>query len=97
MIINDKSVLADILQAVAGTWNVATDNDWKCIEIGKLRLFKKLCTKGSNVLPNKFLEEREDITPVLEFRKNDVTGQVLTLQQNAIVVNENAIVIIIQF
>lgn len=97
MIINDKSVLKDVLQSVAGTWDLSTDNDWRVLEMGKVRLFKKLLTKGSNVLPNKFLNNRKEVCPVMLFTKKGLTGQTLDLQQNAIDVKENCVCIIIQF
>lgn len=97
MVINDKSVLKDVLQSVAGTWDLSTDNDWRVLEMGKVRLFKKLLTKGSNVLPKKFLNNRKEVCPVMLFTKKGLTGQTLDLQQNAIDVNENCVCIIIQF
>lgn len=99
MEINQTSSLKDLTQALYGTWELSTDENegWKCIEMGKLRIFKKVCQAGSNVLPQKFLNERTEVTPVLEFRKNNVTGQTLTLQQNAIKIDEAAVVVIIQF
>lgn len=97
MVINDKSVLKDVLQSVSGTWDLSTDNDWRVLEMGKVRLFKKLLTKGSNVLPKKFLNNRKEVCPVMLFTKKGLTGQTLDLQQNAIDVNENCVCIIIQF
>lgn len=97
MVINDKSVLKDVLQSVAGTWDLSTDNDWRVLEMGKVRLFKKLLTKGSNVLPKKFLNNRKEVCPVMLFTKKGLTGQTLDLQQNAIDVQENCVCIIIQF
>lgn len=97
MIINDKSLLKDVLQSVAGTWDLSTDNDWRVLEMGKVRLFKKLLTKGSNVLPKKFLNNRKEVCPVMLFTKKGLTGQTLDLQQNAIDVNENCVCLIIQF
>ena len=97
MIINDKSLLKDVLQSVAGTWDLSTDNDWRVLEMGKVRLFKKLLTKGSNVLPKKFLNNRKEVCPVMLFTKKGLTGQTLDLQQNAIDVQENCVCIIIQF
>ena len=97
MIINDKSLLKDVLQSVAGTWDLSTDNDWRVLEMGKVRLFKKLLTKGSNVLPKKFLNNRKEVCPVMLFTKGGLTGQTLDLQQNAIEVKENCVCIIIQF
>lgn len=98
MLINDKSVMKDILQAIAGTWDFTNeDNGWKVIECGKLRMFKKILTTGSNVLPNKFLNQRNEVCPVLLFTKDGLKGQVLDLQQNAIEVQENSLCVIIQF
>ena len=97
MIINDKSVLKDVLQSIAGTWDLSSDNGWKILELGKVRLFKKIITKGSNVLPNKFLNNRNEVCPVMLFTKEGLTGQTLDLQQNAIEVKENCVCIIIQF
>ena len=97
MIINDKSVLKDVLQSVSGTWDLSTDNGWKVLEMGKVRLFKKLLSKGSNVLPKKFLNNRKEVCPVMLFTKKGLTGQTLDLQQNAIDVKENCVCIIIQF
>lgn len=97
MIVNDKSTLKDVLQSVAGTWDLSTDNDWRVLEMGKVRLFKKLLTKGSNVLPKKFLNNRKEVCPVMLFTKQGLTGQTLDLQQNAIEVQENCVCIIIQF
>ena len=97
MLINDKSILKDVLQSMAGTWDLSTDDGWKVIEQGKIRLFKKLLTKGSNVLPKKFLNNRKEVCPVMLFTKNGLMGQTLDLQQNAIEVQENCICVIIQF
>lgn len=97
MIINDKSLLKDVLQSVAGTWDLSTDNGWRVLEMGKVRLFKKLLTKGSNVLPKKFLNNRKEVCPVMLFTKEGLTGQTLDLQQNAIEVQENCVCVIIQF
>ena len=97
MIINDKSVLKDVLQSIAGTWDLSTDNGWRVLEMGKVRLFKKLLSKGSNVLPKKFLNNRKEVCPVMLFTKKGLTGQTLDLQQNAIEVQENCVCIIIQF
>lgn len=97
MLINDKSILKDVLQSMAGTWDLSTDDGWKVIEQGKIRLFKKLLTKGSNVLPKKFLNNRKEVCPVMLFTKDGLTGQTLDLQQNAIDVQENCICLIIQF
>jgi hypothetical protein len=97
MIINNKSRIEDILQAVAGTWQVSEDNGWRCIESGKIRFFRKNCETGPNTLPQKFLNERYETTPVIEFRKDTISGQVLNLQQTALNVTEPCIAVIIQF
>lgn len=97
MTINDRSVLADVLQSLAGTWDLSTNDGWRCIELGKIRLFKKLLTKGSNVLPKKFLNNRKEVCPVMLFTKNGLTGLTLGVQQNAIEVQENCVCLIIQF
>lgn len=42
MLINDKSVMKDILQAVAGTWDFTNeDNGWKVIEMRKVKIIQK--------------------------------------------------------
>ena len=97
MTINDRSVLADVLQSLAGTWDLSTNDGWKAIELGKIRLFKKLLTKGSNVLPKKFLNNRKEVCPVMLFTKNGLTGLTLGVQQNAIEVQEKCVCLIIQF
>lgn len=97
MIVNDKSTLKDVLQSVAGTWDLSSDNGWRVLEMGKVRLFKKLLSKGSNVLPKKFLNNRKEVCPVMLFTKKGLTGQTLDLQQNAIEVQENCVCVIIQF
>ena len=90
--------MKDVLQALAGTWDLTDDDSgWKVIEIGKIRLFKKILTEGSNVLPKKFLNNRNEVCPVLLFTKEGLNGQVLDLQQNAINVQENCVCLIIQF
>lgn len=97
MEINYKSSLDEVLQALSGTWDISTDNDWKCLEMSNIRIFKKILTTGSNVLPQKFLNYRNNVTPVILFTKNGIKGQTIDLQQNAIVVEENCIAIIIDF
>ena len=44
-----------------------------------------------------FLKYRKEVAPVLLFTKDNLTGQTLNLQQNAIEVNENCLAIIIDF
>lgn len=97
MLINDKSILKDVLQSIAGTWDLSTDDGWKVLELGKVRLFKKIIQAGSNVLPKRFLNNRNEVCPVMLFTKDGITGQTLDLQQNAIEVQENCVCLIIQF
>ena len=95
MIINQTSKIQDILQAVKGTWNITSDTDWKCLEMGELKLYKKLCKAGNNVLPKTFIEQRTDICGYIAFTKDDVTGGVINLQQQYITLSENALVVIL--
>ena len=97
MNINFLSKVEDIKQAIAGTWSLSKDHDWTSLEQGNLKLYKKLCTKGKNVLPDKFLQDREDITPYLAFTKNGLTGGVITVQQQYIELDSSALVIILSF
>ena len=41
MQINDRSTVGEILQAIAGKWDISINDYWKCIELGKMRIFKK--------------------------------------------------------
>ena len=97
MNINFLSKVEDIKQAIAGTWSLSKDHDWTSLEQGNLKLYKKLCTKGKNVLPDKFLQDREDITPYLAFTKNGLTGGVITVQQQYIELDSSSLVIILSF
>lgn len=94
MEINDRSPIGEVLQALSGTWEISTDNDWKCVELGKIRVFKKL-VKEHSPLPNAFISKRTEITPYLVFHKDSVDGGIITLQDTAI--TANGLVIIIQF
>ena len=94
MQINDKSNLNEVLQAISGTWDISVSNDWKCAELGKVRLFKKL-VDGASPLPDTFIERRNEITPYIVFHKNTIEGGVITLQDTAI--SANGLCIIIQF
>lgn len=94
MDVNYKSSLNEVLQAISGTWDVSVTNDWTCVELGKVRLFKKL-VDGASPLPDSFIERRNDITPYLVFHKDSVEGGVITLQDTAI--TANGLVIILQF
>lgn len=94
MDINDRSTVGEILQAISGTWDISVNDGWKCAEIGKVRLFKKL-VDGASPLPDAFIERRNEITPYLVFHKDSVEGGVITLQDTAI--TANGLVLIIQF
>lgn len=95
MTINQGSKIEDIKEAVKGTWSVSTDNGWKCVELGAIKLYRKLCQKGINVLPSKFLQNREDVVGYMAFTKDNVTGGVIGVQDQAITLESNALVIII--
>lgn len=95
MIINNGSLLPDVLQAISGTWAVSSDDDWLCYEVGKFKLWKKLCSSGKNVLPNTFIKNRKTVTPYLKFQANNVSGGCITLQQQYIELEESAVVIIL--
>ena len=99
MNINFLSKIEDIKQAIGGTWALSREpeTEWVCLEQGNLKIFKKLCQKGDNVLPEKFLKEREEITPYLAFTKDGISGGVITLQQQYIELTGSAIVIILVF
>lgn len=94
MQINDRSTVGEILQAISGTWDISVLNDWKCAELGKVRLFKKL-VDGASPLPDTFIERRTEITPYIVFHKDTIEGGVITLQDTAI--TANGLVLIIQF
>lgn len=95
MLINQGSKLNDILQAVAGTWSVSVDNDWRCVELGHIKLYKKMCKAGNNVLPTTFMQNRTEVNGYLAFTKDDVTGGVIGVQDQYIELKSNALVIII--
>ena len=96
MIINFGSKLEDIRQAVKGTWNLTKDNEWRCLEMGELKLYRKLCKAGNNVLPKTLIEQRTDITPYLVFEKDKVSGGLITLQEQYVTLENNGLVLIIQ-
>lgn len=95
MNINQRSVLKDVLEALQGTWDYSVENEWTCYEIGKIFIWRKLCNKGKNVLPDKFLKDRTSVTPYLKFESNNVTGGCITLQQQYIELDNNAVVVIL--
>ena len=94
MQVNDKSTLSEVLQAISGTWDISVSNGWRCAELGKVRLFKKL-VDGASPLPDSFIERRNEITPYIVFHKDTIEGGIITLQDTAI--SANGLVVIIQF
>lgn len=94
MEINDRSPIGEVLQALSGTWDLSNSNGWRAIELGKVRLFKKL-VDGASPLPDTFIERRTEITPYWVFHKDSVEGGVITLQDSAI--TANGLVLILQF
>lgn len=94
MTINDFSTLGEIVQAIAGTWDLTIADDWKCLELGKVRLYKKL-VHGHSPLPDKFIGRRTEISPYIVFRKDAITGGAITLQDTAI--KADGLVVILQF
>lgn len=94
MQVNDKSTLSEVLQAISGTWDVSVSNGWRCAELGKVRLFKKL-VDGASPLPDTFIERRNEITPYIVFHKDTIEGGAITLQDTAI--SANGLVVIVQF
>ena len=94
MQVNDKSTLSEVLQAISGTWDISVSNGWRCAELGKVRLFKKL-VDGASPLPDSFIERRNEITPYIVFHKDTIEGGIITLQDTAI--SANGLVVIVQF
>lgn len=94
MEINYKSSLDEVVQALSGTWDLSTTNDWKVVELGKIRLFKKW-VEGQSPLPDSFIERRTELVPYLVFNSGSVEGGTIKLQDTAI--TANGIVLIIQF
>lgn len=94
MEINDRSPLDEVLQAVSGTWDISTSNGWKCLESGKMKLYKKLVS-GQSPLPDQFINQRSEITPYWVFHKNSMEGGIILLQDTAI--TANGLVVILQF
>ena len=98
MEINVNSKLDDIRSAITGIWDInQSDEDWKCLSLGKARLFKKVCKSGTNLLPDKFISERKDVNPLLIFTKDGMTGMTVNLQQKTFELKESALCLIIQF
>ena len=94
MVINFNSTLKDLLEATEGTWDLSTTDGWKCIELGKVRLFQKLIDTHSP-LPEQFIKNRTSIVPYITFSKDTITGGCIGLQDTAI--TTNGLTLIIQF
>lgn len=95
MLINQGSKIADVLQAIQGTWNNIVDNDWHVVEMGTIKFYRKVCQAGNNVLPSTFLKNRQNVVGYLAFTKDNVTGGVIGVQNQYITLESNALVIII--
>ena len=94
MEINYKSSLEEVVQALSGTWDLSTTNDWKVVELGKLRIFKKF-VEGASPLPDSFIKNRTELVPYLVFQINNVEGGLIKLQDTAI--TADGLVLIVQF
>ena len=103
MEINNTSPLNEVLQALSGTWDLSSGDGWKVIELGKMRLFKRLVEKdrssNSIALPDRLLKNREEATPYLTFKRGSVSGGLINLQQTAIDLQSDdaMLVVIIQY
>ena len=69
MIVNQGSKIADVLQAIQGTWNNIVDNDWQVVEMGTVKFYRKMCKEGKNVLPSTFLKNRNNVVGYWAFTK----------------------------
>lgn len=94
MVINYKSSLEEVVQALSGTWDLSTTNEWKVVELGKIRLFKKW-VEGQSPLPDSFIERRTELVPYLVFHSDSVEGGTIKLQDTAI--SADGLVLILQF
>lgn len=94
MEINYKSSLEEVVQALSGTWDLSTTNDWKVAELGKVRIFKKW-VEGASPLPDSFIERRTELVPYLIFQSNNIEGGLIKLQDTAI--TADGLVLILQF
>ena len=103
MEINNTSPLKEVLQALSGTWDLSSGDGWKVIELGKIRLFKRLVEKdrssNSIALPSSLINDRTEVTPYLKFKKDTVSGGLINLQQTAIDLQSDdaMLVVIIQY
>ena len=95
MLINFGSKIEDIRQALQGTWNNVTDDGWNVVELGTIKFYKKMCKEGNNVLPSTFINNRTSVMGYLAFTKDEVKGGVITLQDQYIELDANALIIII--
>jgi len=95
MILNYGSSIREILGALSGTWSLSKDGDWLCLEQGNLKIFQKLCNRGKNVLPDKFMKNRDTVTPYMVFYSHGITGGCITLQQEYIELDANGVVMIL--
>ena len=94
MNINERSTMKDVLEAIQGTWDYSND-DWICYELGKITIWRKLCAAGKVILPDKFLKNRQEVTPYLKFEKSGVSGGIITLQQQYVDLDNSAVIIIL--
>lgn len=101
MEINRLSTLADIALGLQGTWDITKTSDgWVILEQGVLKVFKGIFKGKSIALPEKFMQNRNQITPYFKFSKNKVEGGIINLQDTALEINsenENKVIIILQF
>lgn len=103
MELNLTSTLDEIRQGLSGTYEISEADGWKVLENGRLRIFKKLVESGrssnSITLPQKFIDNRNEITPYITFKRSTIGGGIINLQQTAIDLGtrDSMVVMIIQF
>lgn len=95
MIINFGSSIRELLQALSGTWALSKEDEWTVLEQGNLKIFQKVGQKGKNVLPDKFIKNRDTVTPYLVFYSHGVTGGCITLQQQYVDLDANGVIFVI--
>lgn len=95
MIVNYGSSLKEVLGALSGTWALSKEDDWTVLEQGNLKIYQKIGKKGKNVLPGKFIKNRDTVTPYLVFYSHGVTGGCITLQQQYIELDANGVIFVI--
>lgn len=78
MLITDNSTHNDLLEALAGQWNVTKDvkNDLAIAECGVLKIIQWKVKAGSNPIPFKY----NTVLPYTLFTASGITGGVLKLQ-----------------